>query len=138
MFGCFGLDSPNKVELQRVLFFAIFGYVYSKSQTFFKYSSVYYSSMIIFKIFFVFQEREHCVFVQKYSKTLISFSVTNRKDSIWNPETSAGSAIAFSMMYILFWSPMTFLDYFVFNRDKSKLATVSRIMSCRHVTTIGN
>ena len=97
MFGCFGLIHQTRWSFSACSSSQSSGMIIQNFKHIFNFFSVYYSSLTIFKNIFRFSSFEHCVFVKKYSKTLISFSVTKRKDSICNPETSTGSAIALSM-----------------------------------------
>ena len=134
----FWLDSPNKVELQRVLFFAIFGFVYSKFQAFFQFFRVFISlRWQFFRIFFVFPSLNIVPLSKNIQKPWSHFQLLKGKIRFEIPKPRQDPPSHYQCS-ILFWSPRDALDYFVFNRDKLELAMVSRIMSCRHVTTIGN
>ena len=123
------------------VYFAIFGYVYFKISRIFQYFRLFISFHGEFLWIFPFFKFEHCVIVKGIFKkpwSHFQLLIGKIRFEIPKPRQDPPSHFHNSNSILIYISPMTFLDYFMFNRDKSKLAMVSRIMSCRHVSIIGN
>ena len=136
----FWLDSPNKVELQRVSTLQSSGMFFSKFQEFF---NIFVCLLAFMENFYEypFFKFEHCVIVKRIFKkpwSHFQLLIGKIRFEIPKPRQDPPSHFHNNNSILIYISPMTFLDYFMFNRDKSKLAMVSRIMSCRHVSIIGN